>query len=490
MEPIADQEQVKNQLGIRRLILAIIVSIMLLIAWAIWAQVHNRLTTGRIIITTSNKSNRVSILQTADSVTGSKTKEKLVNGSQTIQSGQAITLQPGTYIVTVENGNVAAAQTINLKKDQTASYSINLPKSLVALEPVADVDTTQFVIGSSQIFYVDSRTKGLYSINQNNGLSLVNNRALAGAQWADASFGVAEDPVGTLYAINNGNLAVLNNVPANSAKSLPVYAVAPNHDIYLGIGKNIYLQTANSGFKQIYTTDSSTYSLLATNGHVAVLNGSDSGQETSSQTPIIIVNNDGSIIKKSIDEDDPAWSPNGKFLAITSESQSQIFDSSLNLIATVPNINANTVRWLDNNTLFYAEGVQLWEYNLTSGLAKVVGVVPNSQSIVGIELGNNSSYVYLAVQISNHEGDYFNLYRYSLTNQAAPSFVTQISPNLPWLTQGCFLSLVNFTAPTIEVFQSQPYDGCIPIAQSYVKQLGIDSGKFGYQLSNVLPPTP
>ncbi len=199
---------------------------------------------------------------------------------------------------------------------------------------------------------------------------------------------------------------------------------------------------------------------------------------------------DGKTVQKNVEAYDAAWSPNGNYFLTTNDSNTQVFDSSLNPIAVVPNNNVNSPLWLTNDTLLYMINNQVWEYSVSTGTSEIVAATPANRGIVDAALSPDASYVYLAVQDKPGSNDSYSLLRVAFKGQSAnTNTIQKLQPQFPWLLGSCYLQLINYgTPPAVLVTDSStssvPVD-CSGLAQTYVQQFGVDPSQLQYVNSDL-----
>lgn len=478
--------------GLKRFIYIAAVVILALVGW----QAIRVVRSSKLVIVTNNPKNSISVIRASDNGEGeeNETEEKEEQGSavrpQELKSGTAISLKPGKYNVTIKGAEGIVTKSVEVVANKTSRYTVSINAKKLLVEPVAHVNSRYFTVSSSQLIYVDQDTKKLYKIDSGNNLTLVNGLAFSTVYWADASYGVGQDSSGVLYIIENGISTPLALPSSDQNLAIKTYAIAPNRDIYIAVGTKIYRGTASGGLKHVYTAKQPANIMIASNDAAAIFYLPGNRETKTSPTSVTLLDKANKTTTKSIEAYDSSWSPSGKYLATTNDSGSFIFDKSLKQVAVVPNNNFNDPAWLDDNKLLYGINNQLWEYSLNSGEAKVIAAMGQNQAIVTVLPSPDKTFIYLSAQKDSGSNNYLSLYRVGLKNQSVSQSHAIIDAKLPWLVDGCFLSLVNFTTPTIEVVQNNPYDGCIDVAKRFVGSQTVNIDDFSYQLTNVLPSTP
>lgn len=463
----------------------LIIGLIGLILIFVGSQAFTRLTKGRLVINTNGPENVVTVIQ-SDGIKGGED----LSGNEhvkTYKGSQTLYLSPGMYFVNVTRESAASAQTVEVTARQSYELNMNPSDKLSDLEPVGDINTYQFFAGSDRFNFLDNRDGSLYKIDASNKVSLVKDQSFKTVQWADANFGIAQDAAGILYVIDGDKVAPMSNLPPLPGNQAPRYAVAPNRDVYIGVDKTVYIGNSGSSFKQLYTSAGSFTLMRASSSSVALISNNSAKQADS----IIVVDKDGSGRKQAVSVNDVFWSPDSKFMFTTSDSNSQVLNSSLQHFATAPVLTPRTATWRDNKKVFYSQNNQLWQYDFASGAANTIASVEEGQTIVSMQSSPDGAYLYLSVQSASNGNNYYQVYRYGLQHQQASNAAITVHGSLPWLTNGCFLSLVNFKGlPTIAAVPGNDFDDCATEARTYVEQKGLEAALFSYVISNVLPSTP
>ena len=462
---------------LRRLVIYFLIATLLFVGLV---QLFSYLTKGRLTVVT-NGNNSISVIKSVD---GENTKEKV--SSLTLHSGKSISLSPGEYIITVSSDSGASSQLTEIKARSSEKLIINVSVG-VSPEPVANVNARYFGVNSSQLVYVDQITDHMYKIDDSNKLSLTNGLAFANAYWLDPSYGVAVDKAGTFYSLSGSQVTPLGLPIATTADT--IFTIAANKQIYITDGHDVFSGTADGFFTKIYSSQAIVTGIVASPDKLALITRLDNG--SSSGTAVSVLSASGALISTDkIDTYSAGWSPTGKYLAITADSGSHIYDGSLKEVVTLPGNNLSHPLWLDDGTLLYVINNQLWRYSLSTHSARVIANAPAGQALVNLLLTPDNSYIYISAQSTAGSNNDLSIYRFGLKDQPVAVFVTGLGAHLPWLQGGCLLSLTNLTAPTIQIYGSTPADDCVGVAKNYVSQLGFDPSKLNYQETTVPPNVP
>lgn len=423
----------------RRSILLLIFSFVCIAG--IW-WLFQYLTIGKLLVTTQDPLANISLSKVATGKNGDREVLKQTHKSLSIR------LKKGQYIVMVQGNSVATAQVVNVKPHNTTSYSLN-PLNATGVEPVLDDNVYGVVADGTHILYVNTANGQLNQIN-NQGVirTLDSTKKFRAAKWADSNYGVSQDDSGRLYQILNGSITSLST--PGTANSKVTFDVSPQRDIYMAIGKDVYIGGL-SGFRKIFTSTTDYPQLIAGAGGVTVIADSDQEDSTNSTQPTITnVSKLGKTISRKGGTLIASWSPSGKYLVISGSSGAEILSDTLQRVAIIPQNNIGTARWLSDSTLFYAINDELWSYSSDTQKSQLVSNMPLGATISEISISSNKAYVYLVT----HSQSSYQLKRVGLNGQVVSKLVYQLQDIMPLTIDQCKLSLINFTSPTILVDSS------------------------------------
>lgn len=444
---------------------------IILIIW-LWNYLH----TGKVIITTNNPNDTISL--TLFSATNANNSSN--NGSKPYanRGKLSVVARAGQYLAVVEGNSIATRQIVKVSAHKTLKYEID-PVNSTGVEPVAYITAQDTVEGGSQLIFLNTSSHTLYKIDDQNNLSTLATKQLQNIKWADSSFGVGQDSNGHLYLVEAGQVSPLN-VPFTYDNRAVDFDISADKEIYVSHGSAVYLGSQAGSFKKIYTATSSEPELAAGKNDVAVADApSDVGDNV--KPLLAIVAQSGRIIKETIEAHRLAWSPNGQYL-LDEESLGNIYSSSLKKVATLPaSFIIGSASWLDDSNLVYSNNDQLWIYNLTDQKAQILANMPLANYITGLSIAADKSYIYLTTIDASGDGA---IRRVGLKNQMIPKFIYELQSILPLSVNQCTLSLRNFTQPGIVVQSSaNQAQGCIPIAQSTLQQRGFNISLLSFKTS-------
>jgi len=447
---------------------------LVVILFLVWLTVY--LSSGKIVIT-SNKSNTI-VLQKTGGGGVAFTKTGMGSLSANVKHGQ--------YTVTIKNASQTSAKVIDFYGGhKTFRYSIYLSK-LLDVEPVADQDAADMVVNNDELVYLNADDNNIYKIDSSNNLDVINaSQNFQVIKWADTSFGIGQTNNERLYAINNGSVSLLD-VPFNYGGKSVSFAISPTQQIYVSYGPSVYIGSQNGNFKKIYTATTSSPALSAGSSLVDVADGT-LDQGTAQKPEIALVNTSGKYIRKVIDSQSSILSPNGKYLAVEDESGiAEIYNSDLENPVTLPTPLNNSiishVTWLNDDTLLYSCGDQLWEYSLAQHKGELLANMPLNWQITGLAINQDGTYVYLTTSDSN--GNNQVIWRIGFNGQKVSALANQLQDILPIYDQQFQLSYINFSGtPVVDIGEIYGVtQNAQQLATQVLQNLGVDTSQVSFSI--------
>ncbi len=455
--------------------IVIVVIIGSLVGVTIWL-IHY-LTYGKIVITTNNN-NLITISKANDE------KYKAGNSSFSKQARKtlSVSVRSGEYLISVRSNVSAVSQRIEVKAHQTTKLVLN-PTQPKGVEPVEYRSAASFTADSSQLLYVDLLDKKIYQINNQNAVRVFDSElSFQTIKWSNPSYGVGKSLDGQLYIISGGSISRLDVPFAYNSDRFVNYDIAPNKQLYVASGSDIYTGTEEKGFKKIYTAATSSPSFAASQDKLAVL---ETGQKNGKggNATVTVVYQTGKTVRKNMEAYTASWSPNGKNLIISSDSESVVTDDNLNEVAFIPQSNIISPIWLDDSNLIYGVADQLWSFNIGSGLANLIANMPLGSPISQLALSSDKSYVYFSTGYGNSN---LVIKRVGLKDQTIPPDLFKLQSILPETLDQCSLSLINFTTPTvvISVSSGSAQQICDQAARDELQQAGFDLSKLQFKFAS------
>jgi hypothetical protein len=466
---------VENQLNYRRFSL-IAFCVLAVISFALWFW--HFYTTGKIIITTNNSNNTISLVKSADSDEASAKK-------YTARGNLTLNLPAGNYTLSVEGNSIATNQVIKVKGHKTQSYNIN-PVNTSGVEPVVSQPAQNLTISSSELDYLNSNTGILFKVDSQNNVVKLAAQQFKVIKWASQGTGVGQGEDGNLYIVNGGTINQLN-LPFAYKGEASGFSISPSKNIYVSDGADVYAGNLGGNFKKIYTANSTSPVIVAGLNKVAVAD--EVIQSTSTVDPLLaVISTSGKTIKKGESAGKLFWSPGGKYLISTDEDSAKIYNDSLNLVGTIASKTfVEQVAWVNDNMLFYTSNDQVWSYDITSNKAQLTANMPLADSITELTINPDKSYIYLVTH--NNSGDNYAIRRVGLQNQQVQNFLYQLQDILPRTLNNSTLSLVNFGQPPTVVVTPFPdsdasSQAILQEGQTELQQDGFDLSKLRIQLGS------
>ena len=391
-------------------------------------------------------------------------------------------LHSGTYIVTVNNGLSSAKQVMVIHGHKTVTTNIALVSILDQLEPVTSISAMDLEASTTKLQFLDPNTSDLELINQSNNLSVLSSTVqFSSVQWVNQSYAVAQAIDGSLYIFNAGNLQQIKLPSYINTKAL-TYSVAPNQTLYFASGGKVYIDT-NGIFNEIYNSRLNVPAYLAASSNKVAVGYP--GQKNSLN--IVVLSSSGRLIAGSTTNASGfRWSLDGNMLVVAGESYAEILGSNLNQIAIIPSYNVVDPVWLNNNTVVYASGGQVWSYDTQTMRANVIANTGN-HNVNGIVADTDGAYLYLSIIGAKNNNSATTVMRVGLKGQVVSQTAVELAQYLPWVSGFCLVGYTNFSAPTLLV-QSYvtPAPTTCSSAYAFLNQFGINTSTLGVNTSSIL----
>jgi hypothetical protein len=443
----------------------------------------NYFSTGKIIITTDNPNNTITL---------KKITEGDDKGQQSVLSAHnklSIKTKTGRYIVLVEGNSVATSKQINLTAHKTMQYEIN-PINATGVEPVLYRDVQNVAVDSNKLAFADGTTGSLFTIDGVNNLATIASTvAFQTVKWVNPSLGLGQDNNGRLYVINNGIVSPLKVPFVYGSKSIN-FDIFSATQVYLSFGADIYYGNLNGSFKRIYSATSNFPVLAAgTGGRLAVAN--PSVKQANPVPPMLAtIDASGAIIKKELNSGVLSWSPDGQYLLSVDEQGADLYDNNLKQVDAIatPDSSVGQAIWLDNSRIIYSTNDQLWIYDIVTREAQNIANMPQAASITEISTSQDKSYIYLVVQ---NDANAKSLKRVGLKGQTTPDYVFNLQSIMPLSLDNYSMSLINFgasnTPPAILVrpFSSTASSSLyLQAAKTELQQRGFNINQLQFKLES------
>ncbi|HEX5797557.1 MAG TPA: hypothetical protein VFX86_04160 [Candidatus Saccharimonadales bacterium] len=449
---------------------------------AIW--LWNYLRYGTISVTTT-ENNKITITE-LDEETGKERDlfKKSAAGALTVR------VSPGRYMVSVSGKVNAINKVAVVKPRQTIKYNLN-PPGLKTYESVVGQAAKDMAINDGVLSFLDSQTGAVTRVNSSNRLSYPAASGFIELDWADPDFGVGINNTRDLYLIKGGSLSKLALPEAKPKAGAISFSVSPDRTVFVSIAKNIYVYSSGR-FNKIYTASAPVSAISAANNAVALINPPPSdeavAESPSGITPSIeLIDKTGRpLVKKNIYGNKGVWSPDGKRLAVINHygenglGSSEIYDTSLNLVKTLPNTGIGSVDWLDGDTLAYNTGNALWTYDMEDEQSQIIVSLTPQNIILSVAIERKSGQLYFSHSKPDNK---YVLERTALSEKPVDEELVALSVFLPVNLDSCLIDYVNFKKPpAIAMYTSAKNRSiCKTQAEIELTQDRIDYKKFKYQ---------
>lgn len=449
----------------QRTILMYTIGILFLlgVVWIIFSYA----TSANLTLVTDDASNEFTLVQM------SPTRQNIkIN-----QSGKVTNLRvgAGSYLIKLASKAGSTSEQITVKAGDSKTVTLNITSSASITNPpqvVTSLGAADLIAGQSGLMFIDRNNaeRHLYAVDQANHVTLIDPvHTYQNIEWADQSFGIGLATKGTI----NANVVKIENQKVTEVP-LPftynedfTFAVAPNHTWYVSDGKVVYRANGDGSFTKIFSPNDEVGISTASNDAVAIKVGEEgSGREEG----VAVIHLDGTKYQLEGEIYESAWSPSGKRV-VTSGGINKVFDDKLNAIADLPENNVVSPVWLNENTLLYTRGGDIWRFDLTSKRAtlltsinKVVG------SVSDLTPDESGDYLYFSIYRNGYSNPTFGLNRVSLGNKPVSdtSVVGRLNIALPYTDSGCSINFMNFTTISILYKSLSSRENCVTVAKDTI----------------------
>ena len=434
---------------------------VLVIFTVVYIWISSYTNKGSIDITTQDKNNTISITD--------MDHKELKSGKSEVK----LSVPKGTYFVSVTGNYVGATQQIMVTAHNTTSLDIS-PANPGDTEPVYYSPITHISASPTQLSYLDDASNFAY-INSANSVQTEEDVTFGDIAWGDPAFGLGVGNAdGQLYLVQN-NKATAFPFPKGVNTPGPVVAVSPTHQMYVGVGKDLYSVTTTGKWTKIYTAPGNITQLSATKDRVASLTPTDQAA-----AEVAVTTSAGQqVSKKTLTAGSVELSPSGQYLALTNGDNTTITDDQLSTVQTVPQSGIKNTVWGGDATLYYSVDDKIWTYDVNQQKSQMIGIAPLGNPISELAVNTDSSYLYVGAT-TNDTFQIQQLFRLGLRHQAISKTVTNLQLILPTKADLYSLLLVNFSGlPTVLV---QPVLGAtpdmvLPAARNDLQGRGFDLGQ-------------
>lgn len=187
--------------------------------------------------------------------------------------------------------------------------------------------------------------------------------------------------------------------------------------------------------------ESKISSLAASANNVFIGVGGNSGNEgDKDEAESLVINMQGQKIasKNDLGAYSFRWSPDGSKLALTSDSATTVYDAKLKVIANLPDGNVLGLNWLNNTTITYGLGNNLFSYNISNGDSIQLATNTSGRGITGTSASQDGSQIYVQTEAPGSAG---NSYDYTVMranlSKSVPEYLIELGAFLPLNLNQC-----------------------------------------------------
>jgi hypothetical protein len=454
MELMTMRQKIENFIQQRpRTSLGILVAVVII--FIAFFEVLHQFQSGTVIIYTNSNKNNITI----SNLNGNSVVVKTQGSLQT-------SLPIGQFTVTVSEQSSSIKRVITVKARKTESYTLNLSSPLVPYA-VLPFGALSVVANASVMYYVNFQDHLLYKIGSSGIPTALNTSIEFGSvQWLSPQYGVGVSiDNSSLYLISNDNIQQLT-LPFNGSNIS--YSLLSSGQLVICDGNNVYIGTPGSSFKKIYSYTKASLNILSTSPGDIILELKTS-TESGDDEPSVVINLQGEVIPSPDDLSayNFKWSPNGKTLITTDDSGTYLYNDKLQRIGQLADGNVIGIAWLNDNTVLYGLGVNLYSYNIDTKDSTLLASTEADRSISGIYPSTDGSTIYLLTG-SNNNNETYDTEKVGLTTtqQNIPSYYYELGAFFPSYISQCSFTYTNVFQPILIISSWNDAGTCTTAAQN------------------------
>lgn len=402
------------------------------------------------VIIKTNKNTAISIEPIGDS----NTKNYL-----TRQGDSVVWLPVGKYRIVLSHYDQKIIQNITVSgfTFKTYTYSFDDTGGTFLPTPLLSVGVLSGVVSSDGAHYLNSQDNHIYSVTNTGIPKKINNNLYRSVVWNSMSHGIAQDSETMELVHINGVSVERFASPGLGFSSSTVFTVDQDGVVYFNIGRDIY-KTGDYGktFTKFYSSKSTPVNLYtSSNGKRLVVVESSKKSITNEDTndgelDITIVSSDGKKMseKNEISFYELAVSPNGEHIIVSGDAVNAIYSTnSFSTDNTIPIGNMNGIKWMNDEEIIYNDSRNVWQYNTTTGVARIIATVPLNEMVDGTFIDETSLFI-----ISHVDSTLYRLSKIAVhNNKQQPDYVYTLGQTLPSLIDNCFINYNNISKPVIVI---------------------------------------
>ncbi|MDB5183739.1 MAG: hypothetical protein JWO07_420 [Candidatus Saccharibacteria bacterium] len=454
------------------LLYSLIVLFLIGSAWIVYSFFAD----ATLTITTSDATNSITLQENSPN---SHPIDVTQNTKQAV-----VRVEPGTYTIVVASASTSTRQVVKLSFGERKA--VNLNAGIVTtitgnLIPITSLGADAVTASSDHLSFIDRNDANypLYNVDSSNHVSVLGgSRSFQTIKWGTNSFGIGLVKTGAVdYEIVKIQGQSISNVTLPFKVTGDIgFSVAPDGRWYVSDGHIIYSANGDGSFTKVYSSSDYVRIGSASNQSIEI---TQQPSGASRPTSIAVLHNDGTKYQIAGELYEAAWSPSGNKL-VTSGELTGVFDTQLNKIAQMPDNNVVAPIWIDDNTILYIQGSDIWRYSLDSGKSdKVAAIDPLVGNFSDIRMSDDHAYVYATVDRTGFAITTLDLYRFGLNNQQPTndsSVAQKLLVVLPSSAPICIANVMNFSATSIVMKRNSTNQDCVNTTKnSIVSSKTLDS---------------
>lgn len=385
-------------------------------------------------------------------------------------------LPVGSYVVTVRDGQKQVKTYAEVKRFAITKLSLT-PPEIANFEPVTNISTSSYAVSPTELSLYDGENNLLVFVDANNTVKKTEkNVRYESVVWQSPGNGYAvarsEDNNDRQFIkITNGSAQAFAT-PSPMTKTTYLAFAVSDDTLYVLQDGTLY-KRFSAVYEKVTTTNKEAF-FLATNKKFITLMSED----TTNKCELQIITTGSSDIKKipvdcvhSRDYRYSAeWNADLSLLAVTTGGALKVYDTSFNVVYTVPDTAATNPVWVSNSAFVYVSANNLWKYDVTTKTSSVVGAVPRYVTLQSLKTIDEGKTFYF----TGRSEDTTSLYRTVDAKKDTINAQKISESNMHELSNYCRIRFVNFTSLVISASTPQTEQpGCAADIKNYFEMIQV-----------------
>ncbi len=379
-------------------------------------------------------------------------------------------LKPGNYVVQAELAGGASSQLITVEAGSSQEIDVAI-KNPNDTQIVASANSTSLTSDNQSLLYLDIPDGKLKQITSQDIIKTLSEGInFKRYDWADTQYGVGLSVDGLLYSYTNKDKSP-KTLAGSQPSGISRLSLAQDRSLYVSGGTNTYRYDSSGAFNTIDTTTPDARLAASIEG-VLISSSLSDGSDTQDVT---YIKTSGTKITATLPKyKDAAWSNNGKRLAISTQSQLNIYDAGLKFISSIPiKDSVSSLAWTETGKLLYSSSNKIWVYDPTTQISNVITSAKGA--IKAIQRPNSDGSVYFSVDNPEASGGNQQIAKTNINKLVVTKTTKELQNNLPTSTPQYNIDYINLTQPTIYLYPAEFSDTSYTnIARDYLNTLGVN----------------